>query len=813
MSYSRNNSPKQPSVDDMKLVIKKTQSKDIQIPIEIENVNAQPSPPISSDLVSFLSPRVYGVYESFSDKSVVASLEQKLDSSLFYDFNAFSSLTIHSEKQKEDEFKIDVSQKIYFTQKDQIYDVNNYLNSYVFTAKGQIFIVNKLGKIIPKTNVEHAEVIKAIDSMTSKYSLLSPYFPLLIQFFTSLSTETSLLIKNYLTIDEEIPLNEQLTPYELKKFTILISDRFSRMAEKEMGVDINSDSLERIFFAADTGIPEPGPYYERKTGKGITALNIGFYKINVALQKPLEKKIENETQENKTQAETLFMAYNKRFNTEIITRENLDLLINELPSHISDWAAFKQFYHNANMIYLDAAQRHLCELQFTSVGLATVSPDHPHKLFNENQSPINGRMLADTAKKPDNHHEIHGANTAIYVFHQGKILIARDKLAQFHHSSFANHGVECAGTLRISNEGKILMISNESGHYRPSTKRFHKVLLYLIKQNAFIFLEELKITSRTLIKDKGEIIGTGIRTEILKNQQEIQDYLKNISSLQEQPFKNQLLSSLTKARTSIKNRYSENNFSIAMNDIHGSENAFFITIDRTPRSKNTFSTEIINSPDSKNTFFTPIDNTPRAKNIFSTETNNSPDSKNIFGNDTLDSKNITDPENNFVTALNEMPGLEYYDDKFYDYKSHRPPPLELATLIKLHIEPTTASSLNSSDSSLSSRHTGKSPSLSSNTESPNISQESPGLFAKTYPKSNHHTKSLSRLASVMEDINTHIPMSDEEINRIPMLEKIDYSKNTSKKSIFQLFKRHFKFPFKKSNEKTISSVKNGFRDY
>ncbi|MBV8802996.1 MAG: hypothetical protein JO131_08570 [Gammaproteobacteria bacterium] len=746
MGSPRKNSLKiQPNFDKPKLILKKLPSEGMIADNYVDTYNTYQELHPDLDPLSPTSPKSNDSDDDFIHFSSLS--ERKSVSSLFASFSSQKTPI-------EDEFEIDLSKKIFFTQKSQIDDVNLYLDSHVFTAKGEIFIVNKLGKIIPKTDVDHDQVTETIDSITQKYTLLPLYFHFLIGFFTFLPAEISILIKNYLTIDESTPLNKQLTPYELKKFTRLTNNRFCNMAEKKMGVDVHSDSLERIFYSGGTGISEPGPYYERKLKKGITALNIRFYEIN-KINKPLP-------------TETLFMAYNKRFNTEVMTKENLDLFIEELPSNMPAWVAFKQFYHESNMVYLTAEQRSLYELQFTSDGLATVSENHPHKIFDEKNPLFNDRMLANTTNKFPNKKEIHGANTAIYVFHQGKILIARDTLAQFHHSSFADFGVESAGTLRISNEGKILMISNDSGHYRPSERRFHKVLTYLIQNNSLASLEELKITKRVVIRNaKNQMIGTAIRTEVLTDKIKIQDYLKNISSLRYERLKNQLINSpkspLIKARIAIKKRYFEKIFEDALKD-----------------------------KDSKLEHNKPHE---------------------------------LECDNDFKLECSEIPGLECDNDSIVHFQDDKPPLLEWDVEIeakknnKPYIEPKSTSPIHS-DSSFSSTNSASgfsslnrgawqsqnqtpSPSSSritsssfSQTPSPSFNKRLINFFEHKHSFSSLHPLSSFPLATVSEHSTTHFKTCEKVEDQMPELEEINHQKKNSKKSAVQLFGK-FSLPFRR----------------
>ena len=73
------------------------------------------------------------------------------------------------------------------------------------------------------------------------------------------------------------------------------------------------------------------------------------------------------------------------------------------------------------------------------------------------------------------------------VVGEGTKLFAtvKNKKEGIQHSSFlAGHAVKSAGMLEIDGEGKIVGVSKESGHYKPTDKEMAHLIKYL-KENEF----------------------------------------------------------------------------------------------------------------------------------------------------------------------------------------------------------------------------------------------------------------------------------------------------------------------------------------
>jgi hypothetical protein len=77
-------------------------------------------------------------------------------------------------------------------------------------------------------------------------------------------------------------------------------------------------------------------------------------------------------------------------------------------------------------------------------------------------------------------------NTAAYVWTVGNDIFAADhKGGRFHHSSFVSgKKVRCAGMIRVK-KGKVTLVSNNSGHYRPKLTHLKAFVMYLDQENLF----------------------------------------------------------------------------------------------------------------------------------------------------------------------------------------------------------------------------------------------------------------------------------------------------------------------------------------
>lgn len=126
-----------------------------------------------------------------------------------------------------------------------------------------------------------------------------------------------------------------------------------------------------------------------------------------------------------------------------------------------------------NSLYLYAEERKRYEVEFTANG----------ELRNHEGKVLNGEY--------------------IYVMSPGGKLYAALPSEVKHHSYFlAGEQVKCAGMIKIEN-GKLIQLSNESGHYKPDTddlKRAAKSLLFEIGYQDFICVDH-----SCLAKKKSEI--------------------------------------------------------------------------------------------------------------------------------------------------------------------------------------------------------------------------------------------------------------------------------------------------------------------
>jgi hypothetical protein len=64
-----------------------------------------------------------------------------------------------------------------------------------------------------------------------------------------------------------------------------------------------------------------------------------------------------------------------------------------------------------------------------------------------------------------------------------KLYVNEHKISRFHHSSFfSGKPVACAGEIKTDANGKIVEITDKSGHYKPSNNQLLKMLSFLEKQ-------------------------------------------------------------------------------------------------------------------------------------------------------------------------------------------------------------------------------------------------------------------------------------------------------------------------------------------
>ena len=103
--------------------------------------------------------------------------------------------------------------------------------------------------------------------------------------------------------------------------------------------------------------------------------------------------------------------------------------------------------------------------------------------------------------------------------HQNWLLINEHKEDEFHHSSF-NGGkpVISAGMLTVNDNGKIVMISNKSGHYKPGLIEFINAIEYLDRNN--VFADKVEINCTVF-----DVHGNLIFQYISVNPQPVSDFL------------------------------------------------------------------------------------------------------------------------------------------------------------------------------------------------------------------------------------------------------------------------------------------------
>ena len=120
---------------------------------------------------------------------------------------------------------------------------------------------------------------------------------------------------------------------------------------------------------------------------------------------------------------------------------------------------------------------------------------------NKEQEPINTWVK----NKDDETIRITGieAHTTLYVFKNNtlylldKVFADKHRNTAFYHSSLAaGSRTECAGKITVV-DGKIKLISNDSGHYRPEPPRLAKLIRFLKESGA-----DLTDTKISIVGDK-----------------------------------------------------------------------------------------------------------------------------------------------------------------------------------------------------------------------------------------------------------------------------------------------------------------------
>jgi hypothetical protein len=99
------------------------------------------------------------------------------------------------------------------------------------------------------------------------------------------------------------------------------------------------------------------------------------------------------------------------------------------------------------------------------------------------ENPKKGLELYDTTGLPGKA-AMEGA--AAFVWTQcGTLLAGKHEPQKFHHSTFvAGDSVRCAGMIRVVG-GKVDLIANDSGHYRPSRDKLREFAVWLTDRNVF----------------------------------------------------------------------------------------------------------------------------------------------------------------------------------------------------------------------------------------------------------------------------------------------------------------------------------------
>lgn len=184
----------------------------------------------------------------------------------------------------------------------------------------------------------------------------------------------------------------------------------------------------------------------------------------------------------------------------------LDSFIKKMP----DDNKFKQAYLSGrfDLIFLNPKERLAYETKIEG-GLIYIRVDHPHFVDEHKQSgKTKPWVLLECGEETQTKRQRH-SNELIYVLakdeeNQKHLYVGRDQPGKFHHSSFTGgKSIITAGTL-VARNGELVRISNDSGHYKPTSHNFDKMIAFLRGKRALDYIQEIdyfrheKLTKRTL---------------------------------------------------------------------------------------------------------------------------------------------------------------------------------------------------------------------------------------------------------------------------------------------------------------------------
>ncbi|MEE2786849.1 MAG: hypothetical protein VX589_05885 [Myxococcota bacterium] len=134
-------------------------------------------------------------------------------------------------------------------------------------------------------------------------------------------------------------------------------------------------------------------------------------------------------------------------------------------------------YYDTPVRYLDSVERRSFRV-FVSGGL----------LVNSKGYPIDGEEAAFQGEEDASHKAIFAMD------HCGRIYLTHHHyVGEFHHSSFLAGGpVASAGEMVIV-DGRLLVLNNSSGHYRPPTQIARQVVQHLRRQGADMSMAKIEM--------------------------------------------------------------------------------------------------------------------------------------------------------------------------------------------------------------------------------------------------------------------------------------------------------------------------------
>jgi hypothetical protein len=127
------------------------------------------------------------------------------------------------------------------------------------------------------------------------------------------------------------------------------------------------------------------------------------------------------------------------------------------------------------------------------------------------------------------------AGSAAFVWTEcGTFLAGKHEPQKFHHSTFvAGDSVRCAGMIRVVG-GKVELLANDSGHYRPSREKLRDFAKWLADRNVFAadavaIVQSAEGSDRMLVRDLITPLGPGYVDRIRQSLDQLAGLMSEVS--------------------------------------------------------------------------------------------------------------------------------------------------------------------------------------------------------------------------------------------------------------------------------------------